>query len=259
MSANQKLSDVSSLLLNTPEAFYWCGFLSADGSISSNLKRLALVLQERDINHMRKFANYIKWKGNIRRHEIKGRGYLTVSAMDANMIPKLVIERHIFNRKTYNPPSDIPSKNADNRFAYSIGFIDGDGCIRKKSKSKRGSFLSVKCHSCWENMLKIIGESLCGFNKVNVKINNNGYARFHITDNMLLRDIKLKAQSLKLPIMHRKWNKIDISFISKRILAKERILKTKEFLDKGINKTTIAHILDVYPSAISQIIKRNGL
>jgi len=50
------------LLENTPEAYYWIGFLMADGNfdIHGYVNRLTLFLSEKDKEHIQKFSQFIE-------------------------------------------------------------------------------------------------------------------------------------------------------------------------------------------------------
>lgn len=51
--------------LDTPESFYWAGFIAADGCILKNLKVLEIGLGIKDKKHLKKFKSAIKYTGNI--------------------------------------------------------------------------------------------------------------------------------------------------------------------------------------------------
>lgn len=55
-------NNIHKLLLETEEAYYWAGFLTADGSFSKNF-RLSLKLSKKDKSHEYKFRNFIGYSG----------------------------------------------------------------------------------------------------------------------------------------------------------------------------------------------------
>jgi len=177
--------NLSVLLEDTPESLYWCGFLSADGTVQNNDKRISLTLSEKDEEHLLRYKKFIECDNKTL--VIEQTKSLRVSTMDSIVVPKIVKKRFLFERKTYNPPKDIPARQANLRFAYAVGFTDGDGTIQYQSGGRKDSLLTVKCHSSWENMLGVISEELCGENKV--KINGDGYSVFYITDMVMLKKI----------------------------------------------------------------------
>ena len=147
-------ADLSNLLLDTPEAFYWVGFLLADGSFYDNRLKLGLKLglSIKDSNHLYKFANFINYTGAI---DITDKS-ISLACKDVGIIKQIKEKFDIKDRKTYNPPKTILKFNIDLTYALLAGFIDGDGSI--KNQSKRKDFcLTIKNHSSWEsNVTKIL-------------------------------------------------------------------------------------------------------
>lgn len=250
-----KLSDLTVLLDETPEAFYWIGFLSADGSIKRSGKRLTLCLAEKDRNHLKKFAEFINWRGTL--IVDNKRGAVGVSPMDSKIVPELVKRYGIVENKTYNPPSRIPSRKAKLRFAYAVGFVDGDGTIRHQHK-RHDVFLTVKCHASWLHILQEITEVLYPSGP-GAGIKNSGYAEFTIAHSTVLKKIKRRIKELSLPALRRKWNLINDQFVSRQELGERRVKELKKLLRRRIKKQNIARKLGVTPSAISNMIRRNNL
>ncbi|NPV13032.1 MAG: hypothetical protein HPY57_14800 [Ignavibacteria bacterium] len=132
------------------------------------------------------------------------------------MIIQQIKKYNIQSNKTYNPPN-LDSILDDKLFSLIIGFIDGDGSITKQFKRK-DAILRIKCHSSWvfilQKFLLHLYENYNG--KIpSVKINNQGYACFNITNSIILKNIKNKCLELNLPILKRKWDNIDLSRISR--------------------------------------------
>ena len=54
------------LLEDTPESFYWMGFLIADSHISIKNNRIELSLAEQDLEHLYKYSKFINYRNNIK-------------------------------------------------------------------------------------------------------------------------------------------------------------------------------------------------
>ncbi len=124
------LSNVSNLLSGSNEAFYWLGFLLADGHFSKT-NQIQINLSVKDLNHLKKFATFVEYKKEL---EIP-----SLFLSDINIIPKIAELYEIKNNKTYYPPN-ISKLSGDSLFSLVIGFIDGDGCIALYQKGKQQRF-----------------------------------------------------------------------------------------------------------------------
>jgi len=206
-------SELSVLLKENNEVYYWLGFLMADGHFSES--SIQVNLAKKDIEHLKKFSKFVKCKKDLVKPNFK--------AGDKKVLNLLRQKFKIKNNKTYHPCDIENIKNDDFLFSLIIGFIDGDGSI---CASYGRTSLSVKCHSSWFNNLEIMLNVLCGENKKTYKTRINSYnlAYFFITDLSILKKIKLKLLGLKLPVLKRKWDKID--------LKKESAIEEHERLKK---------------------------
>lgn len=234
---------LSKLLEETPEKYYWLGFLMADGHFSKQ-NRLSLNLALLDKDHVFKFQNYINC-GNV---QVDYQAHIKV--MDVSTLSYLKEKYKIHNNKTENPP-DLSQIIGDNLFSFMIGFIDGDGSIQYQT-GRTDVKLAVKCHRAWKEALSYIF-------KFPARINNQGYSYLGIADNTILREFKRKAIELNLPILTRKWDKIDLNKESKYL--KSDIWQEKAFnlYDNGITQIQkIADILDKKYITVYQAIKRRN-
>lgn len=242
-------ADLSNLLLDTPEAFYWVGFLLADGSFYDN--RLKLGLSIKDSNHLYKFANFINYTGAI---DITDKS-ISVACKDVEIIKQIKEKFDIKDRKTYNPPKTILKFNIDLTYALLAGFIDGDGSI--KNQSKRKDFcLTIKNHSSWESILKEFNSMIS--NKNLTKLDSRGYAKFTISNTEDLKKLKIKILSLNLPILARKWDVIDLNYTSRHIIASELRERVIEAHKAGMRNKDIAEKFNTSKSNVTKIIKTYG-
>lgn len=224
---NSKLADITLLLEDNYNSYYWIGFLLADGHFYKNKKRFTLTLSIKDLDHVRKFSKYIKYNGNIKIKCVKEKyKSARISCMDVKRVSLIMDKFNIKSNKTYYPP-DIESytKNSDLLLSLIIGFIDGDGNISRQSKRK-DSFIRIKCHKSWFENLEFISKfvsSLAGYRHKECKINKEGYATMCISNFEIVRFLKLKVKELKLPVLNRKWELIDENLKRERISKKCKI------------------------------------
>lgn len=238
-------SKLSRLLEDSPEKWYWLGFLLADGHFSKN-GRIKLTLSNKDSDHLLKFRNFIG-VGNIR----VTNDYSEWHVMDVSTCNIIKAQFSISSVKTYSPP-ELYTITEDQMFCLSIGFIDGDGTIYRQY-NRRGSCISIKVHSSWLETLQII------FPKHKPYIQNNGYAVVNISDTGSVREYKKRAKDLSLPVLERKWSNIDEDFVSRQEKSNADKLAILQMLQEGFKQKEISSILGISPSNLSQLIKRNNL
>lgn len=214
-TSRTKNGDVSKLLEETPEAYYWIGFLMADGSFDKS-GRVSLTLSEKEKDHVIKFANFI----NTEKVDTKTRktNYSEastthkVSCLSTYYGPQIRTKFDLKLNKTENPPdlsTVLLDKPKDLILSLIIGFIDGDGYIGIINKGN-GNQLKVEIHNSWLNNLIWIEQYIYShygeLNPKTAKINARGYASLGITRNSIIHS--LKNFSSVLPRLERKWNKI---------------------------------------------------
>lgn len=246
MSRPQKLINLTK---NIPEFYYWLGFLLADGHFSTN-NRLVLGLSSKDKNHIEKFCSFLELPTTLIKDTITQKGFYksTLAVMDTETVKYLKNKFKISNTKTKIPPDLSELTSLEKRF-LSIGFIDGDGCIKYQTK-RTDCILQIKCHSSWEKLLiELYG---------NCKINRSGYASTTITNNEILRDLKKFSLEYNLPIMERKWSKIDINRVSRCKIASDTLIKTIELLENGKTLNQCCKILNKNYSTLYNMLKRKG-
>ncbi len=208
-----RIGSIQLLLEETPQAYYWAGFIAADGCIL-NGKRLSIALCNADKEHLEKFARFVQTK-------IRGNKTAVASIQDGILVPKFCKKFDLRPRKTYNPPS-LDIVDDDLFLAFMAGFIDGDGSIGN-IKNRKDNNLQIKLHSSWCDALAKMEARIYEVlgiprRKTFTKINKQGYTYLSITNNKVIRSLKKRLITLELPLMERKWSKIDCS----RVLASEK-------------------------------------
>ena len=188
---------------------------------------------------------------------VNGYEQCSLSVQDSKYIPILCENLGIKNNKTTNPPDIKKLKTLEFEKLYSliIGYIDGDGNIKKQYKRKDFQ-LSVKCHKSWIDILSLFSKTIDETNKA--KINSCGYAEFHVTKTSNLKKLKKFAIKNNLPILERKWNNVDVNYVSKYDLAIERKNKIKKLCDNGKTIKEISNELNLKYTTVYSIINKNN-
>ena len=256
-----RTTNVKKLLSETPKAYYWMGFLMADGHFTE--KRIILGLSIKDVDHVRKFAKFISADYSEGNKKCCGKYYdsCRVSAANSDIVPLLRQKFEIQNNKTHHPCNITKIKDKDLLLSLIIGFIDGDGSIRKQS-GRKDNQMTIKCHSSWFSNLQFISDTICVICdlKPNItRINKYGYAQVNFTNSIILKFLKAKGKELNLPVLKRKWDKIDKNYISKFEKYKYMLEEVKNLVQEGMKKCDIADIVNCSPASIYQMIKKHNI
>jgi hypothetical protein len=244
--------DLSVLLHDSPEAFYWMGFIAADGYFFNN--RLRLVLARKDKRHVESFCRFVRCDNH---RDLENNSY-GVAVQDSFNVPKIVGKFDLQKAKTYHPPI-VSWMTGDLCWAFFIGFIDGDGSIGNQS-GRRDCLLRIKNHISWQPVLKFFTDFVskeAGVVPPEVKPNKQGYAEVNIANSMTLKCLKKKAGELKLPVLERKWSKIDQDFVSRREQAIKNRIAVVDLKQQGFRNVEIAKQLGLSQAAISVILKKS--
>ena len=251
---NERYGDLSNLLNDTYETFYWIGFLLADGSFSNT--RIIFGLSAHDKEQLEKFAKFIKYKQDIKiiykKLKDKQFGFCSLSVQDKIIVPQIINKFDIKSAKTYNPPQSINKWNRKLILALFAGFIDGDGSIIKKTNRKDAK-LGIKIHSSWLHILEEFSNII--FNKNYCCINKEGYAYLAIEEFPILRKLKLEILNLHIPLLERKWNNIDENYINK--YERGQILRPliKQDFNNGILRKDICKKYNVSGGFLTKVLK----
>lgn len=249
-----KRSDLSILLEENTITYYWIGFLMADGHFAKH--SISLGLDKLDIDHVGKFCKYVNYNGD-NKDKCRFSGY------DKDIVPKINEKFYLNNRKTYNPPYVEWIKDKDLLLSMIIGFIDGDGSIGEFHTQSEGikHMLRIKVHSAWLENLKYFYYFLYEYSGIYIKkkppepyIIKHGWALLSLYDNDVLAFIKRKILELKLPVLNRKWDKIDKNHVSK--IEKERKIwhSIKLMLESNVPKTEISKKYNITTKVLYRII-----
>lgn len=95
--------------------------------------------------------------------------------------------------------------------------------IDKKGRGTIFIYLRIHLHSSWLDNLIFIENFIYDYFLIEKKktyshISNDGYSLLTISDNDIITKLKKECIRLKLPIMSRKWDRIDENRVSRNIL-----------------------------------------
>jgi hypothetical protein len=254
---HRKRGKPEELLRSTKEAYYWIGFLMADGHINFNTHTIVLVLANKDKGHLIKYAQYMKFKGTY----TKCHNNATRVCISDKTIVKRIIKKFGFTpRKTYTPCKlNWIFTVSDNLFlSFLIGFIDGDGCIRKVYNREDCS-ISLEVYHTWKDNFNRILKRLAQITKIispKARITKRGYVAVRFTNSIITNFLKKKAMSLKIPYLKRKWGAIDSTRTSQRILRKKRELRVIHYYKKGTTIKNISTKLNIPYDLVFSILQR---
>ena len=215
-------------------------------------------MSKKDKQHLLKLKDFLNIENISYNKKTKS---FRIGGRDSLIFDRITKLYDIGSNKTYCPPNLTSIKECDKIFSLIIGFIDGDGCITTLHERKDCN-LRVKCHSSWLSQLKYFLEVLYKdftFKLPSARINGCGYAEFAISNSVVLKGIKRKAISLNIPFMKRKWDKIDLNFISRNEKAQKNKIKIIHLLESGKKNKEICQELNLRPSTLSNFIKNNNL
>jgi hypothetical protein len=248
-----RTGDLSFLLEENLEAYYWMGFLMADGHFQSRGK-MNFALAKKDEERVRALAK--KLKANV--HENKNS--FTIGIMHKDACEKIVEKFLISNNKTHNPPKTITQSTEEKTIAFIIGFIDGDGCIKKQT-NRNDAVIHIKLHKTWEPILIEIETFLfkhfnVNHNKVLTKINNSGYSSLVLSNGRIVRGLKKFIQENKLSVLERKWDRIDENQIQKLSIDEQRI-RVYDYISKhpSAKRKEICKSLEFSESYLVKLLK----
>ena len=223
------MRDLSRLLSDELESFYWMGFVLADGWVTTNdyngrtLNVFGVMLSEEDGEHLRRLGDYIGV--GVLHYErdtnfLKGAKSCLLKVQDSVNVPKLKEKFDIHNSKTLHPPSWRSYCFSDDQLmALFIGYVDGDGSINRRIGSDR-LHLSIQTKAEWFQNIEFMLEALQRLTGVLVSskpnVNCRGHLHLSLCKNSMIGKMKKFALDNKLPIMSRKWDMVTEDLLTER-------------------------------------------
>lgn len=157
---------------DSPEVFYWAGFIAADGCVKLHGKRckqLSIALAIKDHEHLVKFKKAVNYNGPI---SLKNHSTASEIVISSAIIFDDLERFNIVPRKTkiYKFPEWILEHQYLNHFMR--GYFDGDGSFYShvsKNRKVRQLFFDLRGTKEFLTTYKIILENKCGVRKSNNK------------------------------------------------------------------------------------------
>ena len=241
------------LLDDTPETYYWIGYLLADGHFYTD--RIKFTQNGIDKISVENFKKYIEGTCDVKYDNKIDQASFSVMSVD--VVPEIMKKFDIKSDKTYNPPSKEIFENMDiDLLAYLfIGFVDGDGHIANLH-NRPDYNLRIKVHSSWCDILNVCIERLFGLSGY-AKVNNQGYTNVNIGDSQILKQFKQRYfENITFEPLHRKWDIIDLNYVGKYEQAKITFDKVKELYEKNYPVKDICRILNLKEGLVYKDIKK---
>ena len=232
-------ANISKLINGTNESYYWLGFIMADGHFSK-ANRICINLCKKDLAHLKKFANFVEYTGDL----IKPSITISYNKIKDELYDKF----RISNNKTYEPCL-LDKLSGEAFFSFIIGFMDGDGTINKKGN------LYVVSHKNWfdniDSMLRFLT------NKYFCSINKSGLVVGGISNIETMKSIKTKILKLELPILNRKWDRVNFNKLSKS--EKHELYKDEciTLFNTGLSPVDIINQTKISRSFVYKILKES--
>ena len=258
----ERMGDLSPLLDETCESFYWLGFILADGHLRPP-GGFSMNLSVKDKGHLEKLSKFFNYKKELRKSIQHSYEIYVMSFCDPDNFDELVDKFSISQTKTYNPPDFYEYDFSDDlMFSLIIGFIDGDGWM---NHTRSGSQLGIVSHIKWKNNLEFIKEFLyrycCFSNKMkkpSIYIKENKCV-LQISNLYNIINMKNKAIDLGLDRIYlkRKWDRIDINHenpVTK--LSRERMEKALKMKQGKCHVSEIAKELGMSVPGVYNILSR---
>lgn len=242
-------SYLSPLLGENSTSAYWNGFIMADGTFTgTGGNRLKIGLSSKDHSHLVAFASWIG-RGQVRQYKNSVSEWAVQDPIAAPLIKE---KFDIHPRKTYNPPSRLPFKDHDLLRSWLVGFIDGDGCVKRQT-GRQTALIDISLHLSWLPFLNMLSECL-GLGTVSIR--EKEYARLTISRHNDVTSLKKFALREGLPILNRKWDRVDESIVLDR---HERVNRVKALIKAGLPNKEIIALTGATGSSISNIRLRSRL
>lgn len=227
MSVNPSHCNLSPLLESNSESYYWIGFIMADGWIDFKRKALFLCSAAKDLDHLRRFAEFIHAREYYEPTNTKHPGFdssnkemYRVRGQHPAVVTQLIERFSLVPKKTYNPPdiSYVLNSSDDLFLAFLAGFIDGDGSIISVP-SCASLTLRLQNHLSWKSILELLENRLyviTGDKRSTAKMKGTcltkikgNTALLSIGRYSVLKSLHDRVIALNLPLLKRKWDKIE--------------------------------------------------
>lgn len=213
--------------IDTEEKAYWLGFMYADGYITSKTNQVGLSLSIKDIDHLKKFNNFLNYSKGLNiseTHQFGSKEKFNKNGEILQMVHTVITNEHLWN--ALNEKGCVPNKSLILTFPdksifkdeslirhFIRGYVDGDGTLGVYPHSKSNpkleeSLLIVGTKPFLEGVQKYLG--IDGFLMQKPNCNNLTYRLGYSTKKAQnVADILYKNSTIYLD---RKYNIYSIKF-----------------------------------------------
>lgn len=202
------LRDLSFLIDDSLESFYWTGFILADGCIHKSY--LFIKLQYSDLSHLEKLQKKINCNitESFSNSNFGTNKQCQIQVSHKTIIDQLKVKFDIKENKTYNPPNtDLWNFSEKQLISLFIGFLDGDGSL---SYHERFFNFDVSGHASWVFFYQFMRAKLIAYfqsENSEVCFSKRGLCRLRLSQYNSCKLYDFTVQN-NLPVLGRKWNKI---------------------------------------------------
>jgi hypothetical protein len=198
-------NDFNNLLAETNEAYYWAGFIFADGSISKDYKSFNMRLSDKDFEHTLKFRKFINYTGIQQSNDI---------SVSSPHIKTFCDKFDIVNNKSHVciPYEKYKNMPYDLWLSWFIGYTDGDGSIVKRKD--RENLVNVRYVAHVSNLpfhQQLLADIKLRIDDCNSSIyfENESVIRWRLAKKSIVKT--LKEHSYKVPSLDRKWSRVNFA------------------------------------------------
>jgi len=145
--------------------------------------------------------------------------------------------------------------NDDQFISFLSGLIDGDGTLLKQNKM---FCLRIALHNSWCGILSYISNRLHTMFKgwkTNPRISIGKYTMLSISDRSILCKLHTRASGLGIPLLNRKWHKINHQYHDRDIELVNRKRVVWEYYNQGMNGWKIHLKTGIPKTTVYRIIK----
>lgn len=182
--------------MNSPDKWYWIGFIMADGWIRPNKGELGIRLMKSDKKHLEKFRNSINSNHKIifnkenSKNGYKNSGSYSINIYSKKIVNDLLRIGVVPNKSLINSMIDMPEEYEKD---FWRGMIDGDGTLCTKIRKCNEHEKEIK-------ILQIVGtENICNaFKNFCLKYINNKVSVFQKSEYCFRYQITAMGQPEKI-------------------------------------------------------------
>lgn len=212
---------------------YWAGFIMADGCVLHNRPNmLQIMLSAKDVCHLEQFKKDLSWSGSVITKKKKNKhNYIDVccvNIIDEDITNDLKSNFNIVPRKTYT--CEPPNLTDDALIlAFIIGYADGDGSIYLEGVGKYPKLTLTGTYDLinWMKVYldKHFPSKECYKNASLVDCKASEHCSSLTISTQRLVKFYEYMLTLNLPVLQRKWGRVEQSIKTKLVEKQDRINK----------------------------------